>query len=419
MPTTTNNCLRVAALALEVRPGERIVRLIPAGTFDAPRGAMAGTGPWHLSPERARDVIATAAARATDLVIDYEHQTLLSGQNGRPAPASGWVEAKALEWRPDGLYGPITWTAAAARAIDAGEYRYLSPVFSYDTGGNVIELLHVALTNTPAIDGEQATLAAARAYYTQAQSHPQEDIVDKATLIKLLDLTPEAKDTDIEAAIAALKDGAVKLAVLMEEDATPKGQAGDGTGGDARAELKRLRDAGMSFEDISTALAAISTEASRSAGTLSAIDSGEITNPPESLIEALKSIEPPAPDTAAAKAKAAQLGDTVPRAVYEEATAQLAALKATGEKTELDRLIEEGLSDGRIAGQATATWLRKQGLAALTQHLQDAPGVAALKATQTGGKPPAGDSTTLSAAEIAVCKAMGITPEAYQLANAS
>jgi phage I-like protein len=82
---------------------------------------------------RSRHLIAAADARQTPYVIDYEHQTLRSAKNGLPAPASGWF--KKLEWREGvGLFAvDVEWTDAAAAAIDAGEYRFISPVFLYDT----------------------------------------------------------------------------------------------------------------------------------------------------------------------------------------------------------------------------------------------------------------------------------------------
>lgn len=77
------------------------------------------------------------------------------------------------------------------------------------------------------------------------------------------------------------------------ESKQEKGEAGDGTGPAARREIKRLRDAGMSFVDISEALGKISANASRSPGVLSLILDGEIANPPDSLIKALQSLAPP------------------------------------------------------------------------------------------------------------------------------
>lgn len=330
--------LLIAACALQVMPNTDVVRLMPGGRFEAPRGALAGSGPWNLTETRAQQIISLAAARSTDIAIDYEHQTLLADQNGKPAPAAGWVDRNSLQWRGDGLYGRVTWTAAASQAINADEYRYLSPVFPYDQNGEPLDILHIALTNTPAIDTAVPALAAARMASTES-IEPEEDSMDKAKLLKALSLEDGATDEQIEAAIVALKSSA--------------------------------KDA---------------------------ID-----------------------EVAALKATAKQdMSQFVPVAVLNEANQQLAALKAGSETAELDTLIKQGLDDGRIAGQATADWLKQQGLAACKNYLQDAPAVAALKgATQTNGKPPVPEAKpdALSTEELAVCKSMGITPEAYRTAN--
>jgi hypothetical protein len=49
---------------------------------------------------------------------------------GGTAKAAGWI--KELQVRDDGIFGRVEWTEAAAAAIKAGEYRYLSPVFFHD-----------------------------------------------------------------------------------------------------------------------------------------------------------------------------------------------------------------------------------------------------------------------------------------------
>jgi phage I-like protein len=41
------------------------------------------------------------------------------------------------------------------------KHRFISPVFSYDKTGQVLELLNAALTNTPAVDGMEEVLLAA------------------------------------------------------------------------------------------------------------------------------------------------------------------------------------------------------------------------------------------------------------------
>lgn len=335
---------------------------MPAGTFHAPRGAAEGTGPWHLNAEAAQAIIQLAAARSTDIAIDYEHQILYSEKNGKPAPASGWVDPRSLEYREDGLYGTVAWTAKARAAIEEGpngeppEYRYLSPVFPYDANGVPLDLLHLALTNTPAIDEGAAQLAAARMSVTH--DTPEENTVDREKLIAQLGLATDATDEQIDGALDVLKASA--------------------------ADAKALREA------------------------LGAKDDAK----PADAVAALK---------ASSAAAAPDMSQYVPVAVYQETTQQLAALKANSNTAELDALIKEGLEDGRIPGQATADWLRVQGIAACKAHLEGAPSIAALKTTQTQGKPPEGAETkgdgSLTETELAVCKAAGLTPEQYRAAN--
>lgn len=349
--------VEVAVCALRVEPGQAMQRLIPAGEFSAPRGAMSGTGPWVLTEDAGKKVIALAAARSTDIVIDYEHQTLLADQNGKPAPASGWVEAGKLEWRDDGLYGPVSWTTAAAKGISDGEFRYLSPVFTYNKdSGEVLNLLHLALTNIPAIDSDATIAALAAARMSATHETEEDDSVKREELIKTLGLKADATDADINAELAALKQGRTELAALRE---------------------------GLEVEEDGNAVEAVAALKTKAADTK--------------------------PD----------MNKYVPKEVYEESQQQLAALKSTGDEAQMDALIKEGLDDGRIAGKATAKYLRGQGLAALKAHLEDAPSIAALKGTQTQGKKPEADEDSeLSAEALAVCKNMGISPEDYKKANA-
>ncbi|WP_342596320.1 phage protease [Salinicola lusitanus] len=348
----------VAVCSLRVSASDDLTRLIPAGTFTAPRGSLEGQGPWHLLESHARSIIERAAARSTDIVIDYEHQTLLAERNGLPAPAAGWVDPRSLEWRADGLYGRVKWTAAARAAIDDDSYRYLSPVFPYDAqSGDVLDLLHVGLTNTPAIDtGAITELAAARMSSGRTPNDQEVTTVDREKLIAALGLKADATDEQIDQKIAALKAGsddasALRLALGAKDDAKPA---------DAVAALK--------------------------AG-----------------------VTPAQPD----------MTQYVPKAVFEEQQTALAALRTGSNDAELKALIEEGVKDGRIPGQATADWLQGQGLAACKAYLDGAPPIAALRGnSQTQGKPPADDkSDALSETELAVCRASGISPEEYRKAN--
>jgi len=89
-----------------------------------------------------------------DIVADYEHQTLI----GEIAPASGWISKGNLKTEEGNLLAKIAWTDKAKGMIDAGEYRYLSPVYAPNTirqedGANIGWTLHsVALTNKPFLE---------------------------------------------------------------------------------------------------------------------------------------------------------------------------------------------------------------------------------------------------------------------------
>lgn len=196
----------------EARQAPTSIRILPAGEFaavDGRPGTAVDGGTWKLTAELARKIIAQVAAQRTDVLVDYEHQSLMSKDNGKPAPAAAWL--KALEWRDGpasaggGLWATdVSWTAPAAAALTAGEYRYLSPVFAYDNQGRVTRLVSVALTNTPALD----TL---------------DPLVSRAAL-SLINGAPQLEDTSVTltpeqiAALTAQRDAAqTQVAALTQE----------------------------------------------------------------------------------------------------------------------------------------------------------------------------------------------------------
>lgn len=225
----------IAACALLVRTDARQQRLFPAGTFDAPRGALAGRGPWRMDAAIAQRVIARAATRSTRIPVDYEHQTLLAEQNGLPAPAAGWIDPQSLAWVPEGdapgLYGDVEWTPRAAQFIDGGEYAYLSPVFPYAPAtGEVLDLLHVGLTNTPGIDApvHAALSAALRARFFSSPVAGGHKELPMKELLQALGLAESATEAEALTALAALKtraDGAdsaqAQLAALKSTTPDP------------------------------------------------------------------------------------------------------------------------------------------------------------------------------------------------------
>lgn len=213
----------LAVCTLRVYPGREFIRLIPDGEFHAPRGALEGAGPWRLTPQSAARVIAANRNRAADILIDFEHQALLSERNGQRVIAAGWVDPRSLEYRPDGaepgLYGRVKWVGDTAELLEADLLRYLSPVFPADPNtGEPLDLYHAALTNVPAIDEpiSAALSARYRPHAPIAQEDSQMDLLKK--LLAALGLPDATSEADALAGVTALKAkadaGQVELAAL-------------------------------------------------------------------------------------------------------------------------------------------------------------------------------------------------------------
>lgn len=182
-------------------------QLLPFGEFAARDGRPGPGKSWKLDDERGRHVAASlnAVAARTPIVIDYEHQTLHAPTNGKPAPAAGWI--KRTEWQDGrGLFiTDVEWTAAARAAIDAGEYRYLSPVIGYDADGRVSGVHLAAITNYPAIVGMDAVVAALNATPGAVDgANPPEDATVNPLLQKLLAAIGLPATTDEAAALTAV-----------------------------------------------------------------------------------------------------------------------------------------------------------------------------------------------------------------------
>lgn len=140
--------LHRAINTIALAPGDapQWVQLLPVGDFAGRDGA----GPYRLDDPQSVITATLAAASGADLPIDYDHQILWSRDNGQPAPAAGWI--KAYEARPDGVWGRVEWTPAAAARLRDREYRYLSPVFWFSPDGTVTRIECAALTNTPNLE---------------------------------------------------------------------------------------------------------------------------------------------------------------------------------------------------------------------------------------------------------------------------
>jgi phage I-like protein len=358
----------IAALsfALPAQRGDGAMQIFPAGEFDAPRGAMQGAGPWRMNAEAAAALIQKIDTLQNPIPIDYEHQLLLSAENGRPAPLAGKLLRDGFEWR-EGLgffHASPTWTAAARSYIASDEYGFVSAVFSYDPKtGYPLDLYSVALTNQPAIDGMAPVVAALSARLAAASSPlfnpPTETPMDEE-LAEFLDELRWIVSIPAQSTVAALR--AALQSALSQLPGGP-------TASDFAAAVSARR--------------------------------------PLNLGQAVAALAVGKPDPAL----------FVPVGVVESLKSEIAALSAKVAGREIDELVVAALAGGQLlpAQEVWARDLGKSNLAQLRSYIDTAQPIAALRGTQTNGKKPDGEATDgPSVAALSIVKLMGISPESYK-----
>lgn len=115
-------------------------------------------GTFLFDEEAAASVMALWAERELDLMMDYEHMSLVKPPIIAPASAKKFVP----EVRQGELWATqVQWTERARQMLEDGEYRYFSPAFHFDPEtGRIYYLINVALTNNPALNAAAPLMAA-------------------------------------------------------------------------------------------------------------------------------------------------------------------------------------------------------------------------------------------------------------------
>jgi phage I-like protein len=213
------------------------IRLLPLGRVDL----VDSREPLEVDAEALESIVRDFRSRGVDLVIDYEHQSLL----GERAPAAGWI--KDLETRQDGLWARVEWTPQAQEYLRHREYRYFSPVLRlHPESRKPMVLMHVGLTNVPAIKGLPPLVAKIGA---AGRAVPREETGKMREKIKLLlGLSPEAEEAAVwDRVLEMFRDLALTLKLPGEASASQlKGalealKAGGERLREAQEELKELR----------------------------------------------------------------------------------------------------------------------------------------------------------------------------------
>lgn len=201
--------------------------LLPVGPFRSTDVRPEECEAWQLDAQIAAKVIARAEARKNDTVIVYEHQDLHSKTNGQKVLAAGWIQ-NSYEWREGkGLYAVgITWTGDAKREIANKQIRYISTLFYYDAiTGDVLEIVSVALTNTPGLDGLDPLAALARAALSRGElsdfltTAGENDMAADEKQLAALTAERDLANKQLAALTAERDDANKKLAALTTQNA--------------------------------------------------------------------------------------------------------------------------------------------------------------------------------------------------------
>jgi phage I-like protein len=197
---------------MAAEPAEGQKRVLPTEFRIFQAGVNTSTkGEFMFDAESAALVMAAYEAHGADLMIDWDHHALLTGQGVR-APAAGWC---SLEVRNGELMAVnVKWSDEGAEDLQGGAYRYFSPVFfSDESSGRITRLVNLALCNVPALDGLDALVAAS------AVRHPNETAAGEPTMSEQEQERLRARNAELETLTASQ---ATKITSLSEEIATLK-----------------------------------------------------------------------------------------------------------------------------------------------------------------------------------------------------
>nr|WP_246484448.1 phage protease [Marivibrio halodurans] len=332
-----------------------------------PAGRIVGADGRGWTVDDMDALIAQSMKAGRDLPIDYDHQIDLAaveGVGGR-APAAGWISE--LHNRDGALWGRVNWTDRGGQAIASREYRYISPAFLFrEKDGRVSQVLRASLTNNPNLD-----MKALNARRDDKGNKTMDILAQLIAALGLDENTDEAKALQHVRGLAAKAEEAAALATV----------------------LTKLNGAAVDTK----ALMAAESEAKRDAAA-------------DTVVTALQAKLARGKDGGDGSDTVTALNKTV-MALQSEVN----ALRSQQARGVAEGAVDHAIKAGKLT-PATRDW-------ALNYAAQDPAGFAAFvkaqptilnasKTTQTI-EPPKGESG-LTEDEMAVCAALGVTPEEFK-----
>jgi len=205
-------------------PHDGWVHIAPRGSFDHPSGIV-----QVLDDEAIRQIVDAFNHEASGenfpgLLVDFDH---FSHDGSKPSEAAGWISGLAA--RPDGLWARVRWSDAGDAAVRGGRYRLVSPVWNGAEGVFWPEagatrfrpgrLDRVALTNDPNLTGLVPLTNRHADPATQPNSQQENNMNYRDELLRLLELSADAGDDAIAAALEELAERLRQLEELETETA--------------------------------------------------------------------------------------------------------------------------------------------------------------------------------------------------------
>ncbi len=326
------------------------VQLLPAG----PEIVGVDGRRWLFDQAAVNSAISAFPRRGRPLVIDWEHASELRAPKGEEAPAAAWMHE--LEAREGELWARVEWTPRAAEQVENREYRYLSPVFTYQKStGRILEVVSAGLTNSPNLR--------LQALNHEANNHSnQEDDMPLKPIAKALGLDEGATADQIITATNSLKAKAEKVPAVP---------------------VALCRALGLA-EDAS----------------------------PDSVVQTVNSLKTttfdltrfvPRADYDQAQNRAQDLAD------------KLKAQEAAKAEAEITGLVDQAVKDGKVAPASkdfyVAACRQQGGVDEFKKFLASAPVIAREREAQR--EVGADGAAKLTDQDLAVCKALDIKPEDY------
>jgi len=302
---------------------------------------------WQMD---AGSIISNAQASKTDFPIDYNHASLDARKTGAVAPAAGWVDRTTLEARPDGIYGRVKWTGAAVNHLTEREFRYTSPVFTFNPKtGKTLAYKGSGLTHYP----------------------------------NLGDLTP----------VANSNEGESTMDEIIEEIREALNLPTASNAAEIKTELDKL------FGRV---------------GTLATNSDAKLIDQVGMIETRIESAETKAAEAVAAVAANAQgdPAQFVPRTEFDRVDSALKAVTTTQENQRVDMAVNAALDAGKIA-PASLDWAKdlcRSNPKSFDEFVANTAQAIPMGENEPGSS---GHNSALSHEEAAVCSQLGLSTEDY------